>query len=105
MARDAPSFLVAMEKPIACTLTAAGHAEQLERWHRLAARAFVAREETADGLRLEFRELPGVREELSALVAVEKECCAWASWEVDGAELRVRSTRDGVATLHGMLAL
>ena len=105
MAHDAPSFPVAMEKSIACTLTAAGHATQRERWQRLAARAFVAREETPDGLRLEFRELPGVREELAALVAVENECCAWASWELEGAVLHVRSTGAGIATLHGMLAL
>lgn len=87
---------------IACTLSTKGLAAQGARWRRLAGRAFASREETTDGLRLAFRDLPGVRDELRALVAVERECCAWATWELDGTVLDVRSTGDGVATLHGM---
>jgi hypothetical protein len=86
-------------RPIACTLSRTDLAAQRERWHRL---TLVDRAETADGLRLTFDDLPGVREELHALVAVETECCAWASWELDGVELHVRSPGDGVAVLHGM---
>jgi hypothetical protein len=86
-------------RPIACTLSRTDLAAQQERWHRL---TLVDRAETADGVQLVFDDLPGVREELRTLVAVETECCAWASWELDGVELRVRSTGDGVAALHGM---
>jgi hypothetical protein len=86
-------------RPIACTLSRTDLAAQSERWHRL---TLTDRAETADGLRLVFDDLPGVHEELRALVAVETECCAWASWDLHGVELQVRSKGDGVAALHGM---
>jgi hypothetical protein len=86
-------------RPIACTLSRTDLAAQRERWHRL---TLAERAETADGLLLVFDDPPDVREELRALVAVEAECCAWASWELDGVALHVRSTGDGVAALHGM---
>jgi hypothetical protein len=93
-------------RPVACTLTEADGLTQRERWLRLAATAFRERGQTADGLRLVFRDEGGVDDELQALVAVERECCAWAEWTVRrepaGLVLDVRSTGDGVATLHGM---
>lgn len=92
--------------PVACTLTPVNLAAQAGRWQRLMARAMTKRTETADGVRLSFRPEPGTEEELRALVAVEHECCAWAAWTVDtGGEtivLDVRSSGDGVATLHSM---
>ncbi len=87
---------------IACTLSRKDLAAQSERWHRLAGRALASREETTGGLRLAFDDLPGVRDELRALVAVERTCCAWATWELDGTVLEVRSTDHGVATLQEM---
>jgi len=62
------------------------------------------RAETPDGLRLCFH--PEAEEELRALVAAETECCPWATWavkrEVGTIVLYVRSTAEGVATLHAM---
>jgi hypothetical protein len=93
--------------PVACALTPAGLAAQRDRWERLADRAMTERAKTADGLRLAFRPEPGVEEELRALVAVEDECCPWASWTVQAnagrVVLDVRSTGAGIAVLHGML--
>jgi MerR family transcriptional regulator, copper efflux regulator len=93
-------------EPVACTLTSAGLAAQAERWERLIARAMTEHAERADGLRLSFRPEPGVEEELRRLVAVENECCPWATWAVEtvaGATvLDVRSTGPGLAALHGM---
>ncbi len=93
--------------PVACTLTPAGLAAQGERWHRLMARAMTERAETADGLRICFR--PEAEEELRTLVAVETECCPWATWMVERDAgtivLDIRSTAEGIATLHGMFAL
>ena len=90
--------------PIACTLAAGGLAAQARRWQRLIARALTGRAETADGLRLTFR--PDAEDELRALVAVETECCAWATWTVEPADgavvLDVRSADEGIATVHGM---
>lgn len=92
--------------PIACSLSAANLAEQAARWRRLAARAMTGRDQTPDGLRIGFRADPGVERELRELVAVENDCCGWATWTVEPAAqhlvLDVRSVGDGVAALHGM---
>lgn len=94
--------------PVACTLSAAGLATQAARWMRLGARAMTRRTETADGLRISFRPEPGAEQELRELVAVENECCRWATWTVraDSRQLvlDVRSAGDGISTLHGMFA-
>jgi hypothetical protein len=91
---------------IACTLSPAGLATQAGRWERLIAQALTGRTETADGLRMSFRPEPGAEEELRRLVAVEAECCSWASWAVEtdaGATvLDVRSAGPGIVALHGM---
>ncbi len=94
--------------PVACALTAAGLKAQSARWQQLAARAMTESAETADGLRVIFRPEPGVRDELRGLVAVEQECCPWATWTVDETAaqvvLEVRSSGEGIATLHGIFA-
>ena len=93
---------------IACTLTTRDLAVQRERWLRLIRASGTSRAQTPNGLRLGFRADPGVAEELERLAAVERECCAWASWSVvvagDRVELDVTSTGDGVAALHSMFA-
>jgi hypothetical protein len=92
---------------IICTLTGHDLAEQAARWRRLRASAAVERRPTADGLRVTFRDDPSVEAELRALVAVENECCGWASWQVTrdegGLVMHARSTGHGIATLHGMM--
>jgi hypothetical protein len=97
-----------METLIACTLTPANLATQGERWRRLGARALIQRVPTEHGLRIVFRAEPGVEDELQALVAIERECCAWADWTVevglDQVVLAVCSTGEGISTLHGMFA-
>jgi hypothetical protein len=92
--------------PVACTLSPAGLAEQTSRWERLAARALTERAETEHGLRLSFRPEAGAEQELRQLVAVENECCRWASWTVETRAgqivLDARSAGDGIAALHNM---
>jgi hypothetical protein len=100
-------MMVSMADEVACTLTAADLAAQGAGWARLAELAMTRRALTDDGLRVSFRVSAGVEDELRRLVAVENECCAWASWTVraDGADvlLEVRSAAaEGVAVLHGM---
>jgi hypothetical protein len=95
--------------PVACSLGPADLATQADRWVRLAARAMTGRTNTPDGLRIGFRPEPGAEDELRALVAVETECCPWATWTVRTGNgelvLDVRSpSPDGVATLHGMFS-
>jgi hypothetical protein len=92
--------------PVACTLTYAGLAAQAGRWERFMAGAMTECTQTSDGLRMSFRPEPGVEEELRRLVAVETECCSWATWTVEtnaGATvLDVRSAGPGIAALHSM---
>lgn len=92
--------------PVACALGAADMSAQAARWQRLAGRAMTGRHDTADGIRISFRPGPGVEEELSALVAVEARCCAWATWTVGLAPgelvLAVASAGAGIAALHKM---
>lgn len=92
--------------PVACHLTQADLAAQVDRWTRLIAMALTERTETADGVRLSFRPEPGTAEELRALAAIENQCCPWAEWTVDTSAgavvLDVRSSAGGLATLDGM---
>jgi hypothetical protein len=98
---------VSVKEPVvACTLGSADLAAQSARWDRLRRHAEVERIVTADGIRLVFRDSPGMESELQALVAVENECCAWATWTVTRDEgtlaLHASSTGEGIATLHAM---
>ena len=92
--------------PVACTLSSADLDTQRKRWRRLAAKALVERTESGDGLRISFRAEPGVANELQELAAIERQCCAWATWTVHESERRitlvVRSTGEGIAALHAM---
>jgi hypothetical protein len=91
---------------IACTLVATDLRSQQERWINLGTSFGRGREETTDGLRLLFVDHPAVEQELQALVAVENDCCSWASWSVERHDgflaMTARSKGEGVATLHGM---
>ena len=64
---------------IACTLAAGDLAAQRERSGRLIAASALERTERPDGLRIRFGPGRGVADDLRALVATERECCAWAT--------------------------
>ena len=91
---------------IACTLNASDLAAQAARWLQLRSAAELSRVETEDGFRLNFQDTPDVEAELHELVAVENDCCSWASWKVfreDGAlVMHASSTANGVDALHGL---
>ncbi|HET9893470.1 MAG TPA: hypothetical protein VFQ44_00800 [Streptosporangiaceae bacterium] len=95
-----------LSEPIACTLTSAGLATQGERWRTLTENFGLDRVETAEGLLLRFACHAAVEAELRALVAIESECCSWASWDIqrdeDALVVVVRSSGEGAATLHSM---
>jgi hypothetical protein len=94
---------------IACTLTAANLKTQRERWVALRGSFGLARREAPDGLRLAFEDRPEVEAELQELIAVENDCCAWASWTIERTDgelvMAARSTGDGVTTLHTMFKM
>jgi hypothetical protein len=97
-----------LSRVIACTLRADALREQAGRWRRLQDAAGLERIETRDGLRLGFRDEPAVEAELRGLVAVERECCAWARWEIrregDVLALDITSAGAGIAALHAMFS-
>jgi hypothetical protein len=96
-----------MSRPIVCTLGPGQLATQVERWTKLYAEAGTERLMTADGLRVSFRPDPTVEEELRALVAVEVECCRWASWSIDARSdalvLGISSSGHGIPAIHSWL--
>ena len=91
---------------VACTLTATYLKTQRERWINVGTNFGLARVETADGLQLTYQDHPAVEQEVRALVALENDCCSWASWSVDREEgvlvMAARSQGEGISTLHGM---
>ena len=92
---------------VACTLNETNLKTQRECWINLGENFGIARHETADGLRLTFKDHPAVAAELEALVQVENDCCSWAAWTVERSEgsalvMAARSQGEGIATLHGM---
>jgi hypothetical protein len=92
---------------VGCTLTDTDLKTQHERWINLGENFGLGRYETADGMRLTFKDHPAVEAELQALVEVENECCSWAAWSVERSEdgvlvMAARSRDDGIAALHGM---
>jgi hypothetical protein len=95
-------------EPVICTLDAAAHTDQSARWMELIRRAATARDATADGVRLVFQHDAEVELELRALVAVEQDCCRWATWTIsregEGITLHIASAGDGVAAIQAMLA-
>ena len=92
---------------VACTLSVGDLAAQAARWLRLrSAAAELSRIETEDGFSLVFQDTSTVEAELRELVAVENDCCSWASWDVFRADgtlvMHAGSTEHGVDALHGM---
>ncbi len=68
--------------PVACSLNATDLALRADRWQALAERAAGAVSRTETGLRLSFRAGEGVAAELAELAALERDCCAFATWSV-----------------------
>ena len=74
---------------LACTLSASAAAERADRWRALLRESLLCRSATPRGLRLEFRSRPAVAAELDALVAAERECCAFLTMRVHRADERL----------------
>jgi hypothetical protein len=94
------------EQPIACTLTGNEQLDRRERWHRLRDAGHAVRIETPTGLRIEFTHSIAVERELRELAELERDCCAFATWEINDVggcvALEVESEGHGIEVLHGM---
>jgi hypothetical protein len=84
-------FVGMRELPIiACSLSAEELPERHRRWRSLLDGALLQRTKIAEGVRLELAAQAGVEEELEELAALERECCAFAAFEVRAVGGRVR---------------
>jgi hypothetical protein len=83
--------------PVACTLGVGDRARRAARWEALTGLSLVRVVAAEGGVRLVFAASPGVADELRSLVALERDCCAFATWAVHehGAEVALDVTADG----------
>jgi hypothetical protein len=68
--------------PIACTLGDRDGTARMERWKALARRGRPTARQRGHRLEVAYQPEPGVREELEALVAMERQCCSFVAWDV-----------------------
>jgi|SRR5213592_378253 len=93
---------------IACSLGQEELAERRARWHALADDGLIERVETATGVRLAFRSGASTERELRELAALERQCCAFARFDVSASRgrllLDVSAPPDGVAAVRAMFS-
>jgi hypothetical protein len=92
---------------VACSLGAGDLARRAARWEALRTRALLRASRTERGLRLVFRAGPEVAGELNALVALERDCCAFAAWSVRESEneLALEVSGDGEQAVAAVRSL
>lgn len=66
---------------LGCSLSTT-EVEDRRKARQAVAAALVDGERNDSGFRVRFRAEPGLSEVLRALVAAERDCCAWGRWEV-----------------------
>ena len=93
----------ATSEVIACTLTPDDLEETEQAWRKLFNLSLISREEVPGGLRLEVH--PGSAEALRSLIDIERECCQWITFELDGPVVTMTSPGDGEATIREMWSL
>jgi hypothetical protein len=93
---------------IACSLTTDELPERRRRWLSLTDEALTAHAQIEGGVRLTFRAAPGVEEEVRELAALERDCCAFATFDVnasaDRVTLDVISSGDGVTAVRELFS-
>jgi len=98
-----------VQLPVACTLGLDDGPARMLRWQRLGETADPVARRAGPVLEVRYRPEPGVREELEALAAAERQCCSFVAWTVteDGGHpiLRVvadAGTPDDVASIAAL---
>ena len=85
-------------KIIACSLSGVERTQRVERWHALGGYDV---EPLDNGIRLVFAH--EVEPELHELAVLERECCAFADWEVSGNTIAI--TADNATAVDAVRAL
>lgn len=89
--------------PIACSLSSEGLAERAGAWQALLRSSMRSREDIPGGLRLAVD--PAAATTLAELVELERDCCAWISFDLDGESLVMTATGDGEPVLRRMFSV
>ncbi len=98
MGEDSHPDEVRTELPLACTLGPGDAVARMGRWQQLAASAQQSVHRDGHRVTVRYRADPAVREELHVLAQAERECCAFAEWnltELDDHVDLVVSARSG----------
>ena len=68
--------------PVACTLGPDDGRARMRRWQALAKKGRPSARRSDHRLEVRYQPEPGVRDELDALAAAERQCCAFVAWDV-----------------------
>jgi hypothetical protein len=85
---------------IACTLTPSELRETSAAWRKLFRLSLITREEVPGGLRLVMH--PGSAGALRQLVDIERECCRWITFELEGASVTMTAAGPGAFVIRQM---
>ena len=85
---------------VACSLSREELEDTGSAWQKLFRSSLVSRDEVPNGLRLVFH--PGSGEALRNLIDIERECCRWITFELDGASVTMTSPGAGTSAIREM---
>jgi hypothetical protein len=94
---------VAKLLPIACTLSAADLVDRGFAWQKLLGSGLVKRDRVPGGIRLTAAR--GAAASLIELIDLERECCAWIDFDVEGPVVTLTADADGEAVLASMFEI
>jgi hypothetical protein len=93
----------ATSKTIVCTLSKDELSDTRSAWQKLFRTALLVREEIPGGLRLVVNE--GSAEALRQLIDIERDCCRWITFELDGPTVSMTADGVGVWALRAMWSI
>ena len=85
---------------IVCTLSKDELSDSRIAWQKLFRTALLLREEIPGGIRLVVND--GSAEALRQLIDIERECCQWITFQLDGPAVSMTARGDGASTIRGM---
>ncbi|MBL4766542.1 MAG: hypothetical protein JKY94_02315 [Rhodobacteraceae bacterium] len=96
-----------LSTPVACTLTTNEQRMETKRYKTELTPHVLKRERLADGARLTFTAVPGMRENIERLVEMDKGCCAFLEHQIESdsqtVTLTVRGQGQGIALAQEFL--
>ena len=85
---------------IACTLSPSDLRDTQAAWQKLFRMSLISREAVPGGLKLVVHD--GSADALRQLIDVERECCQWITFELDGPVVTMTAAGDGAAAIQQM---